>query len=110
MSILVTRCSSVLRLRVGGLLLLALPGLKDVAAAHFGGELLRPVLARRGEADLVRVAVQFVDARRGFALVRALARHGIHLLGLLARIDLEGAFLGSSHVAVRDAERVALND
>src|SRR5262245_19222594 len=62
-----------------------------MTGAFLAGELPGPILARTGEADLVRVLVQLVDAQHLVALALAPGADGVDLLGLLRRIDHVGA-------------------
>src|SRR5262249_26742709 len=68
----------------------------------------RPVLAGRADADPVGVALEFVDAQGGLALLRALGEGDVDLLGLLGDIDLVGALV--DRAAPGEGEVGALED
>src|SRR6266403_1789974 len=67
------------------LLILALPGLENVATSGLGCEFVRTRLASRGETDFVIVAVQFVDAEHDLFL----RRDRVHLPRCFGRVDLD---------------------
>src|SRR5208337_5098597 len=90
------------------LLLFPLPDVQDVSRAGLGAELLGPILAWFGKADLEAVALQFVDAERGLALESPLGVRGVNRLGLLRRIDLVRAL--EDVVADLDIVLIALKD
>src|SRR5262249_1372632 len=73
----------------GLLFLLPLPDLQEVSAPWLGCKFTGAWLAGRGEADLVTVSVQFVDAEHDFFL----GRGHIHLLWLCRRVELDNPLL-----------------
>src|SRR5262249_26172531 len=75
----------------GLLFLLPFPDLQEVSAPWLGSKFTGAWLAGRGEADLVMVSVQFVEAEHDFFL----GRRRIHLLGLRLRVELDRPLLWS---------------
>src|SRR6266545_2231221 len=71
----------------GGSLLLTLEREDPQPRPALGLQLLRPVLARRGEAHDERVLAQLVDALQRLALVRPFGPHRVDLLRLLGRVE-----------------------
>jgi len=91
----------------GLLFFLPLPDLQEVSAPRLGCEFTRAWLAGRGEADLVTVSVQFVDAEHDFFSVRS----GIHLLWLFRRVELDRPLLASGVLCrLGEDESVILDD
>src|SRR5438034_5305906 len=89
------------------LLILALPGLENVATPGGGTEFGGTRLTGRGEAHLVAVLFQCVDAEHGFFL----GRDGVHLLWCFVFVELDRPlFAGGVIRRPGEAESVTLKD
>src|SRR5205814_1503528 len=86
---------------------LPFPDLEDLAIAGGGSEFGGTWLAGRGEADLVAVPLQRVDAEHDFFV----GRDGVHLLWCFRFVELDRPRLAGGVLRrARESERVTLKD